>query len=721
MAMPPQAMQTAAGWPMVQPNPIPPPPQEPHRLTAGLPDPEAISTQKAAYHVSLEDQMKQGETLLMQQQKDQLENIRQAAEQQKTQFLEQLESQVKQQEMQLQQQYSKQMTDLQQHCMHQKMLLEKQAAELTQEYNMRKVQEDMLDKEYASQRARYEEHMRGANDMQKNMRNELLRHQPSVWVYSPAVVAPIDMREGPDINAKRTPFEMQPGDTFQVCEEVLGVDGVLYLKLADGRGWLFDKKPGVGTMCVLQKDPGTQAAQGMLGTGLAPVAPGASPMLPTAQPLPGAVAHPAAGLQAPVPPAWMAQGGQPLPGPAAMPPMMQQAETGPPIQPQLQPVVGMQVQQCNTGGQVAQTSAQTAWLYSPEVNALLDIRSTPEVNGPRTHVVMQPGEVFMVSEELEGKDGVLYLKLADGRGWVFDKKPGAGMMCVRHPGISQPAAGAASPPQLASPLPSNRGGIACPQPIMQGMASEGGAYAAYGAASNMTAPQSQTASIHAPVGPVSAPVAAASQWLYSPDDMVELELRTAPDFNSPVTGMRLRPGDVFGVAEETLGEGASFLRLADGRGWAPDSMPGRGILCVRAPMTVSPQVGPARSGSVHLMQQSAPIPVQVATSVPVTVAQSPVPVQVSTPQPMQVTYTNGVAPTTLMEGHSGGTSSPGQRPMIMAAPTQCVGTPVPVSAASAATQCVGAAQVLNASPQYLGAPHSVTTAAAAPTMQLVSS
>merc|ERR1719433_2132502 len=128
--------------------------------------------------------------------------------------------------------------------------------------------------------------------------------------------------------------------------------------------------------------------------------------------------------------------------------------------------------------QQGQFSAPTAWLYSPEVSALLDIRSSPDINGPRTHVVMQPGEVFMVSEEREGPEGVLYLKLADGRGWVFDRKPGSGMMCVRHPGLSQPAAGAVplsgavSPPQVASPLPSNRGPYGCPQ-VVQGMASEG--------------------------------------------------------------------------------------------------------------------------------------------------------------------------------------------------------------------------------------------------------
>jgi len=358
------------------------------------------------------------------------------------------------------------------------------------------------------------------------------------------------------------------------------------------------------------------------------------------------------------------------------------------------------------------------------VSALLDIRSSPDVNGPRTHVVMQPGEVFMVSEEHEGPDGVLYLKLADGRGWVFDKKPGAGMMCVRHPGLSQPVpgmqpvAGAAGPPQLVSPMQSSRGVYAAP-PLLQGMASEGGL--AYCGTPNMSAPHSQVSSIRVPAGPVTAPVAAASQWLYSPDDMTELELRTAPDFQSPVTGQRLRPGDVFGVAEETHAEGAVFLRLADGRGWAPDSMPGKGILCVRAPMTLPsqaapqplPGVVPPRSGSVHIIQQPASVPVQVAAPVPVTISASPVPVQ--------VTYTNRVAPTTLIEAPSIGAVSPLMpqpqalpQALTLGAATQCVGTPVSVTAM---TQCVGAPQVLSASTNCLGGLQAST--AAAPTMQFV--
>ena len=49
----------------------------------------------------------------------------------------------------------------------------------------------------------------------------------------------------------------------------------------------------------------------------------------------------------------------------------------------------------------------------------------------RTHERLIAGEVFRVSETFEGADGTLYLKLADGRGWVFESKAGIGTLCVR--------------------------------------------------------------------------------------------------------------------------------------------------------------------------------------------------------------------------------------------------------------------------------------------------
>jgi len=50
----------------------------------------------------------------------------------------------------------------------------------------------------------------------------------------------------------------------------------------------------------------------------------------------------------------------------------------------------------------------------------IDIRAEPHVDGRRTGVILQRGVVFAVSESLMGYDGRVYLRLADGRGWVFD-------------------------------------------------------------------------------------------------------------------------------------------------------------------------------------------------------------------------------------------------------------------------------------------------------------
>lgn len=69
------------------------------------------------------------------------------------------------------------------------------------------------------------------------------------------------------------------------------------------------------------------------------------------------------------------------------------------------------------------------WRYASPNDVAIGIRSVPEIEGPRDGQ-LQHGHVFRVSEHREGADGVLFLRLADGRGWVFDRKPGVGTMCV---------------------------------------------------------------------------------------------------------------------------------------------------------------------------------------------------------------------------------------------------------------------------------------------------
>ncbi len=61
----------------------------------------------------------------------------------------------------------------------------------------------------------------------------------------------------------------------------------------------------------------------------------------------------------------------------------------------------------------------------------MSIRESPDINSGKNVQVLNPGDTFLVSKEERGSDEVLYLQLADGRGWVFDHIPGKGAMCHR--------------------------------------------------------------------------------------------------------------------------------------------------------------------------------------------------------------------------------------------------------------------------------------------------
>lgn len=53
----------------------------------------------------------------------------------------------------------------------------------------------------------------------------------------------------------------------------------------------------------------------------------------------------------------------------------------------------------------------------------IGIRSVPDINGPRTGEDLIRGSVFEVDEAIEVEGEPTYLRLADGRGWVFDTTP----------------------------------------------------------------------------------------------------------------------------------------------------------------------------------------------------------------------------------------------------------------------------------------------------------
>lgn len=79
-------------------------------------------------------------------------------------------------------------------------------------------------------------------------------------------------------------------------------------------------------------------------------------------------------------------------------------------------------------------SSAPQWMFKPpplKSNWAIRIRSSPDRSSAKTEYSLRPFAVFSVSEEVQSSDGTLYLKLSDGRGWVFDRVPEVGTMCVR--------------------------------------------------------------------------------------------------------------------------------------------------------------------------------------------------------------------------------------------------------------------------------------------------
>eukprot|EP00930_Biecheleria_cincta_P060662 TRINITY_DN46283_c0_g1_i1.p1 TRINITY_DN46283_c0_g1~~TRINITY_DN46283_c0_g1_i1.p1 ORF type:complete len:537 (+),score=86.04 TRINITY_DN46283_c0_g1_i1:28-1611(+) len=82
--------------------------------------------------------------------------------------------------------------------------------------------------------------------------------------------------------------------------------------------------------------------------------------------------------------------------------------------------------------QQPQSPAASLWRYSPSDGHHIDIRMEPNIDGPRSPNPLFAGDIFCVSQEFQGQQGVTFLELADGRGWVFDHKPGLGPLCERY-------------------------------------------------------------------------------------------------------------------------------------------------------------------------------------------------------------------------------------------------------------------------------------------------
>jgi len=153
------------------------------------------------------------------------------------------------------------------------------------------------------------------------------------WKYEPHNSIAKACRDTANIDGKRNGETLSAGAVFSVSEEVVK-DGVMYLKLADGRGWVFDHKPGEGIMCV-------------------------------------------------------------------------------------------------------RVTGATLWKYVPDNGMQKSIRAAQGHNSERTDARLSPGEIFHVIEEVVDADGTKHLKLADGRGWVFEHAADRSTMCIPMDGRAE--------------------------------------------------------------------------------------------------------------------------------------------------------------------------------------------------------------------------------------------------------------------------------------------
>lgn len=241
-------------------------------------------------------------------------------------------------------------------------------------------------------------------------------NQASTWRYDAGDGEPLVLRTAPSISAPRTMEQLRPGTIFAVDEQHLGDDGVLYLRLTDGRGWAFDMKPGVGVMC--------HRFSLREGTYWRYDAGDSTPLVVRETPEMGGRKTDTV-LQ----PGEVFCVSQEQAGEDGV--LFLQLADGRGWAFDRKPGVGTMCER-HKEQQSAEAPPSNLWRYIAPDRRPIWIRNGPEINGARTEEVLEFGAIFSVKKVLQGKDGVNFLELEDGTGWVFDQKPGVGVMCEVH-------------------------------------------------------------------------------------------------------------------------------------------------------------------------------------------------------------------------------------------------------------------------------------------------
>jgi hypothetical protein len=231
-----------------------------------------------------------------------------------------------------------------------------------------------------------------------------------LWIFKPRDHRPVMILTAPDYEAPEAGQMMNPGERIKVAETQPPEGGggdVLFLKLADGRGWVLDREAGAELCYPLFVEVNQMWKYD-------PEHAGHMPILEE----PHVDAH--------------RTGDRLHPGEKFCVAEMQAFEDNGTLFLKLEDGRGWVYDQAETDHELlCKRIVEETWAYQPANGAPMAIRKNPEIDGEKTAQRVQPGEQFEIDEVVEGDTGVLFLHMADGRGWIFDRHPQFGDLCER--------------------------------------------------------------------------------------------------------------------------------------------------------------------------------------------------------------------------------------------------------------------------------------------------
>lgn len=198
--VPPGTEAIIAGQRVIMPN-------EPmSNLTAGLAKPEDIERQKDEYKRHVQEELRQGEAMLTQQAQRKKDHARMQAEQQKAIENERCDQLFRTQEMALEQEHQQRLAALHEVVRKQKLVLHQQAAELNVEYQSRKAQEDLSQRQYEIKLQRWEAEQRVGLEMSRQWPSQMVNSFQAAQPQSASLQIP----QVSSLQSPMTTFQVPP-------------------------------------------------------------------------------------------------------------------------------------------------------------------------------------------------------------------------------------------------------------------------------------------------------------------------------------------------------------------------------------------------------------------------------------------------------------------------------------------------------------------------------